>query len=417
MIDETLQAAQDNATSSVHRCKHCRGETRFDAKLQRMLCLHCGQTATAGGRGDKIKLYDVDKGLAGAETLGYGLSSRTAKCGECGALVHFGAKRIANRCAFCGSPQVLELKTSRQVIKPESLIPFRIDEAGATQALAGWLHSLRFRPSDLLREARVGRLTGVYVPYWSFAAKAHSDWTAEAGYHYYETETYTETNAQGETETKTREVQRTRWEPASGSREDKEEDLLVCASAGAREQLLPLAESFETKLLVPYAPEYLVGWVAEEYSVELATAWLQAKDSIESSQHVRCSRDVPGHEQRRLSVTTVIKAPQFRHVLLPIWVSAYRYRGKIYRFLINGQTGRLSAEAPPYSVLKLSLLAAAVFIVIMALSVLVWSFFETKPPSDSQRPVHPFSTPEWKAFEEKAREDIQQLREQRDREH
>lgn len=416
MNDETLQLAQDNATSSAHRCKHCRGETRYDAKLQCMRCLHCGQTATAGGRGGKIKLYDVDKGLAGAEALGYGLSSRIAKCGECGALVHFGATRIANRCAFCGSPQVLELKTSRQVIKPESLIPFRIDEAEATQALAGWLHGLRFRPSDLLREARVGRLTGMYVPYWAFTAKAHSEWTAEAGYHYYETETYTETNAQGETETKTREVQRTRWEPASGSREDKEEDLLVCASAAAREDLLPFAESFETKLLVPYAPEYLVGWVAEEYSVELATAWLQAKGSIESSQHFRCSRDVPGQEQRGLSVTTVITAPRFRHVLLPVWISAYRYRGQIYRFLINGQTGQLSAEAPPYSVLKLSLLAAAVFIVVMALSVLIWSFIEAKPHSNPQRPVDPFSTPEWKAFQEKAHEDIQKLREQRDRE-
>ena len=77
---------------------------------------------------------------------------------------------------------------------------------------------------------------------------------------------------------------------------------------------------------------------------------------------------------------------------------------------------RRSAEAPPYSVLKLSLLAAAVFIVVMALSVLIWSFIEAKPPLDPQRPVDPFSTPEWKAFQEKAHDDIQKLREQRDRE-
>ena len=99
-----------------------------------------------------------------------------------------------------------------------------------------------------------------------------------------------------------------------------------------------------------------------------------------------------------------------------VWISAYRYRGQIYRFLITGQTGQLSAEAPPYSVLKLSLLAAAVFIVVMALSVLIWSFIEAKPPSDPQRPVDPFSTPEWKAFQDKAHDDIQKLREQRDRE-
>lgn len=363
---------RENAQSSVYRCTQCRGELQYDAALQGLRCLHCRHTKKIESRDGEIKKYDLQRGLQSLQSRGYGVPLRTSKCGECGALVHFGDTYTATRCAFCGSPQVLEQEAARQVVQPESLIPFRIDRQAAARAVAAWLRGMWFRPSDLMSKTRLGYLTGIYIPYWAFDARVKSDWTADAGYHYTEKETYYETNSQGESERKEREVQHTRWESASGSRTDQYEDLLVCASAGLPSELLCGMEKFETKLLRPYDPQYLVGWLAEEYSVDLKAGWKLADLRIDQGQRLRCGRDVPGDTHRHLSVKSTISNETFRHVLLPIWVSSYRYRGKIYRFLVNGQTGALAGQPPPYSVAKLALLGLCILVLLGLM--LAWPF-------------------------------------------
>ena len=125
--------ARSRRYSQAHRCPQCRGELRGDAALQTLRCLHCGHEKKVGAsaRTSAIVEYDLEHGLAQASSRGYGTPTRSAKCGECGASVHFGEKGTATHCAFCGSPQVLERQASRQVIKPESLIPFRVSKADA----------------------------------------------------------------------------------------------------------------------------------------------------------------------------------------------------------------------------------------------------------------------------------------------
>jgi hypothetical protein len=261
---------------------------------------------------------------------------------------------------------------NRNVIRPESLVPFQIDRQAAQDKFGGWLRGLWFRPSDLKHKARVADMAGVYVPYWTFDARVDSDWTAQAGYYYYETETYTATGSDGKPTTKTRQVRRTRWEPAWGRRADVFDDVLICASKGLPSDLAERLKTFDTRRLVPYEPGFLAGWRAEEYAVDLNTGWHQAVDRMEAAQRQRCAGDVPGDTHRFLHVTNRFSQQTFKHVLLPIWISAYRYDDKVFRFLVNGQTGEVTGKAP-LSVLKIVLFIAVVAALIALIAVLVGS--------------------------------------------
>ena len=99
---------------------------------------------------------------------------------------------ISSKCAFCGSQSVIEQQAHGNVIRPESLVPFAVNQEAAKQKFQEWLGSGFFRPGDLEDAARVeGGIAGMYVPYWTFDCAVQSQWRAEAGHHYYEHELVT----------------------------------------------------------------------------------------------------------------------------------------------------------------------------------------------------------------------------------
>jgi hypothetical protein len=319
--------------------------------------------------------HDLFEGL---RTAARGLGSGTVKisrCQQCGANVAFPDGATATTCTFCGSARVLDQAENSQALRPESLVPFAVDPQRANQVFGRWLKRRWFRPSDLQRLARVQEVTGVYVPFWTFDAHVESRWTAEAGYHYYESEDYT-TQEAGQTVVRTRRVQRTRWEGAWGRRADVYDDLLVCASRGLPSELVKHLKTFDTRALVPYAPGYLAGFRAEEYAVDLQAGFSTARQLMEAEQRKRCSQDVPGDTQRHLQVSSAFSALTFKHVLLPLWIAAYRYRDRAYRFLVNGQTGEVVGKAP-WSWVKITLFVLALAALAVALYLL---FGRSDPP-------------------------------------
>lgn len=372
MSDDYSASSSNGASAMAFRCSQCNGEMTYDAGRQAMTCGHCGHSQAvpqSEGR-QAIVEYDLEHGMAMSRERGYGTEVKTSQCQECGASVSFAASATAAECDFCGSSQVLHQDESRNVIRPESLVPFAVPRDDAQNKFSSWIGKLWFRPSDLKHKAKVAGMNGVYVPYWTFDAAVHSDWTAQAGYYYYVTETYTERDSEGNTVTKTRQVRHTRWEPAWGARNDAFDDVLVCASRGLPEKLERKIRDFDTAALVSYEPSYLAGWRAEEYAVELNDGWRQALRHMESAQERRCSSDVPGDTQRFLHVTNSFSEETFKHILLPIWISSYRYRGEVYRFLVNGQTGDVTGKAP-LSVVKIVLFVLFIAAVIAAVVVLL----------------------------------------------
>ncbi len=331
--------------SHGYRCGNCNAEVTFDAAAQKLRCGHCGSVQdvpAAGPEGSHVQSYDLAAGIRAEQTGGMGRAAAAVRCQECGACVEYEAGTTTTACAFCGSSYVLPQEAAARAIRPESLVPFRIDRAASGRAFSGWLHGLWFRPSDLKHRARLQQIDGVYVPFWSYDCDVVSRWTADAGYYYYVTVTYRDSSGRR----MTRRERRIRWVPASGARQDRYAGILVCASGGLPADLVSRIQSFDTRALVPYNPAYLSGWKAEEYVVDLQQGWGVASGRVAEEQHRRCAGDVPGDTQRRLSVNNAFLAVAWRHLLLPVWIAAYRYRNKVYRFLVNGQTGEVVGKAP-----------------------------------------------------------------------
>jgi DNA-directed RNA polymerase subunit RPC12/RpoP len=347
-------------------CSNCGAKLQYDAGTQAMRCPYCNfqqaipQQPSAGPRE-----IPIEEGMRLA-ARGFGTPVTQIGCRECGAVVNVIPGEQTATCTFCRSQQVLAQESAGTAIRPESVVPFKVDKNAAAQRFEDWLGSLWFRPNDLKQMAKLHDIAGVYVPFWTFDARVDSSWTAEAGYHYYVTEQYTD--QQGNKQT--RQVQHTRWEHARGRRADHFDDVVVCASKGLPPDLVQSLPAFDTRQLTPYRPEFLAGWRAESYAIDLMPAWQQGQETMASTQQSRCASDIPGDTHRNLHVNNQFSYVTFKHVLLPVWIAAYRYRDEPYRFLVNGQTGEVVGKAP-YSFWKifffvLFLLAIVGTIVVLA---------------------------------------------------
>jgi hypothetical protein len=311
--------------------------------LECAACGYTGEVTDPGGAGI-IREYRLDRAAIDA-ARGWGTALKAVRCGACSAVSEIPPDLQASSCAFCGAPQVHDLPVDEALIRPESVLPFQIDRNEAVRRFRGWLSGLWFRPSALKSAAQIESIAGVYVPAWTFDAQASSQWTAEAGYHYQEQETYTEV-VDGKREQKTRTVTKTRWQPASGSHAFFYDDWVVQASAGLDQAAVKGLQPFDLKKLVPYDAKFLAGFRAERYAVDLEAGWKVAQTEIGSAEKQACAAEVPGDTHRNLHVHTTLDEVRFKHMLLPVWIAAYRYDGKAYRYLVNGETGKANGDAP-----------------------------------------------------------------------
>jgi hypothetical protein len=123
---------------------------------------------------------------------------------------------------------------------------------------------------------------------------------------------------------------------------------------------------YELSELTPYEASYLAGFVAEEYQIDLREGWDKAQESMQRQLYVACAQEVPGDTHRGLHVDSAFSQMVYRHVLLPLWIAAYQYNGRPYRFLVNGQTGEVQGEAPlSWWKITLAVLAALLIALIL----------------------------------------------------
>ena len=232
-------------------CDGCGGHMGYSPEKEMLLCAHCGNTKALPKESDLVVEISYNDGITSEETsTGLGIASKSFKCKSCGSETAVEGEQVSFTCPFCGSMNVDEKAQMAKVIQPSGLLPFKFSKKKAEALFKSWIGSGWFHPNNLKKLAELGKMQGVYVPYWTFDASTESSWTADAGYYYYVTETYRD--SQGNTQT--RQVQKVRWVPASGYHQDAFDDVLVIASNGVGQKL---SEEIRLPLLVPTVVENL----------------------------------------------------------------------------------------------------------------------------------------------------------------
>lgn len=293
------------------------------------------------------------------------------RCDNCGAEVAVDPDKRSYVCAFCDSSYVVEFtpgEADRQ--PPEFVVGFTVTPEEAMKKFRHWLgQNAWFRPGDL-RSARVEeRLGGVYLPFWSFSMLAQSNWSATIGEYWYKTETYT-TMQNGKPVTKTRRVRKTEWWPLRGRHHRYYSGYLVSGSRGLPQQEAERIKPFHLAALKRYRPYFLAGWMSEEYSVRRDEALPTCKQEFERRQRQNVAAMLPGDTHRDVQVGTQFSEINSDLILLPVYLLSYRYGSKLYRFLLNGQTGKAAGDKP-VSPMKIALATIAGIVAVLIVVLLI----------------------------------------------
>lgn len=347
-------------------CGQCGASLTFAPGVSQMECTYCGHSTEIEVVGEVVEL-DYHAMLASLEEQAAGEDHSEVRCDGCGAVLDRPPELDAFDCVYCGQA-IVATATSRRRIRPDSVLPFKVVQKEAQEAFRKWVSSRWFAPSALKKRARAaGKMKGVYQPYWTYDCSSTTQYRGERGEHYWETVTVTR-QVDGKTVTDTEQVQRTRWYPASGWVHLGHDDVLVPAASSLPSKLQERLEPWDLHALVPYSDDYLAGFVTEGYQMELDEGFDDAKGRMQPRIDQAINRDIGGDEQRIHSKSSSYDEITFKHVLLPLWISSYRYADRSYRFLINARTGEVAGERP-WSVWKIvgtillvvAMIAGAVF--------------------------------------------------------
>ena len=339
-------------------CAACGAQAEWDPARQRLVCPFCGTEAPyefnpATGGIEEIDLVRTLREMPD-ELRGWQATTRSVQCQSCKAVMVYDAARIGQNCEFCGSPALVSYDEVRPPIRPQSLLPFKVTTAQVRETVRHWYASKWLAPNAFKRRALVDTLHGLYIPYWTFDAHVHCPWRAQAGYYYYV--------KQGNNR-----VRRVRWEPAAGVVDHFFDDVLIPGTKGVQRNLLAQIEPFPTGGLVPYDTAYLSGHVVEHYQVVLVDAAEQAKRDMDQILRELCIDQIPGDTYQHLQMSPQWSGRTFKHVLVPIYLLSYTYRGRSYQAVVNAVTGRMGGTYP-VSWIKVALIVLALLVVLAVIA-------------------------------------------------
>jgi hypothetical protein len=308
-----------------------------------LLCGHCGTTEDLGPviHDQRELSYQLFvEGATDAETI----DASAVQCSSCGAEVHFAADERSRACAFCATPLVATPER-RAALQVHALLAMDVTETTALARMGRWKKSIWFAPNNFAASARTEKpLQPMYLPYWTFDAETYTQYSGERG-----RKRDNDNSKKGGSDM--------RWSRVKGHVKVLFDDLAVPASRHLSDTLRRRLRRWDFTLLERYDPRLLLGFSSEISAMTLEEAFAQARKDMAPviEDHIRA--DIGGDDQRIRSKETQVENVRFRHVLVPVWLGAYRYGGKVYQIAVNGRTGQIAAERP-WSWPKIALVAA-----------------------------------------------------------
>lgn len=363
-MDETPLAKQVKQCTTA--CTSCGSALMFEPGTTSLKCQHCGTTNDIEVAETVVTEKDYHLYLAKEAAQHETTRVLTIKCDNCGADTTFDKNQTAGACAFCASPLLAEKATIHTIIKPQLLVPFGIKQTDAQVHFRKWIKSLWFAPNNLKQFARQEtKLSGIYLPYWTYDTQVITDYVGQRGINYQDTETYT-TTENGKRVTRTRTVTKTRWYPTAGEVQSNFDDVLIVASNSLNRAYIEQLEPWNLSQLVNYDEKFLSGFKAESYQIALENGFELAKQRMDGQIRAHVCAHIGGDRQRILSMDCDYRNITFKHILLPVYVTAYRYNNKSFQIMVNGSTGEVTGERP-YSWIKITLAVLLGLLIVAAI--------------------------------------------------
>ncbi len=371
-VEEEAESTGEPARVSAYPspCPNCGAHLRYEVAAGALRCDHCGTTRPIPGANSLAVWLGMPPDLSMPEAQGELIGRETLRCRSCGATSELSSRTASLSCPFCGSPQIVRGKGTRYLIPPKAIVPFQFDRDDAVRALREWLGQGWLHADDLAKQAEVTDIQGSYLPFWGFKGLVEVNFRLE--------------NTSG--------LETLPMMPSVQNQHVTVPDMLIPASYRLEKSTWKGIQPFDLDRAVPFRPEYLAGWPAEIYQVALADATIQARDHMakeargkaeamvqvyvdtsEADQLANMGFGYRGSNRRQVTYrpeVCTVKLDSFQHFVLPVWLGAYRYRGKTYSFAVNGQTGKAGGEAP-HSKSMIAMTAGIVVLGLAAVAILL----------------------------------------------
>jgi len=357
-----MQETPSQSSELKKSCVNCGAELRYAPGTTEMECEYCGYTQEIPPSEESFEELELKSYLNEMGAQSHSQEITMLHCKNCGANQHIEENYKSLHCVYCSMPLIVEDAYKEDWILPGAVLPFKLDQDQAHAIFKKWVKGLWFAPNKLQKATLDPQNTkGLYSPYWTFDAQLFANYTGQRGEYYYVTKTV----GSGKNRRTVRE-RRTRWYPASGTVSGFVDDTLIKASQ-QKSGIIPAKISrWNLKDLTDFNSSYLAGFVTEKYTIPLKDGHLSATTEARNIADRWARSDIGGDTQRVSSINMKLSEETFKHILLPVYISAYKYKSKRFNFFINGQTGVISGQRP-YSFWKIFFLVVAILIAIAAL--------------------------------------------------
>jgi DNA-directed RNA polymerase subunit RPC12/RpoP len=324
-----------------YKCPCCGGAIAFDSDIQKMKCPYCDTEFEM----ETLRSYDDDLNSEGAEEYAWETAAgnewregeadgmRVYICQSCGGEIIGDETLAATKCPYCDNPVVMKGQFAGD-LKPDYVIPFKLDKESAKEGLYNHLKGKRLLPKIFKDKAHIEEIKGIYVPFWLFDADANAD----ARYRATRISSWADANF---TYTKTSYFSVTRAGDMGFDR------IPVDGSSKMADDLMESIEPFDFSDAVDFQTAYLAGYLADKYDVDADSSIARANARVRATTEQALASTVIGYSSViPESVRVRLKNGSAKYALYPVWILNTVYEGKKYTFAMNGQTGKFVGDLP-----------------------------------------------------------------------
>jgi len=320
-----------------YKCPSCGGPLAFDAGLQKLKCPYCDGSFAV----DEMENNNAEAGQGAAGQVQTQIMAwmqdeqsglRMYSCKSCGGEIIADITTGATSCPYCNNPVVMIGHFSGK-LRPDSIIPFKLDKNSAIKALKEHYKGKPFLPTVFKTKNHLQEIKGVYVPYWLFSGKADGkvyfntrnirNWSDY--YFYYSEETIYRVEAEGNI---------------------CYDNVPIDASTKMPDDLMDSLEPYNMTEAVSFNTAYMAGYLADKFDVDMEKCLERAKNlmvSTTGSEFIFAK----SYDSSNISESNIRFADiSAKYTLLPVWLLITKWNNETYTYAMNGQTGKFIGELP-----------------------------------------------------------------------